>query len=176
MSYISFEGSLIRKGELMTSKAGNKYMFITVARNYRRLNEETKEWEDLASIFQDCTIFGKAAENFEAANPQPGTRLVIHGRLNGQEARSYVNKEGVTVEVPASESVAVEDIGMSFGAWQQPMLPEREGRTSIPKPAQPSQPAKQEESPQDDLFGDLDGDLFADDSSDDDGFDFFDDL
>lgn len=185
MGYITFEGSLVRKNDLREGKNGSKFMHISVARNYSKFNEETKEWEEIGTIFQDAVLFGKLAENFEASDMQPGSRLVISGRLNGDPARSYVNKEGVTVEVPASESIVVDHIGVSFGAWQQPRLPERGSRSQTSSTSQSStKKPKQEELPEDfdvtenleDDFSDFDGDLFSDDSSDDDGFDFFDDL
>lgn len=176
MSYITFEGSLVRKNALKEGKNGSKFIHLSVARNYRELNEQTKEWEDAGTIFQEVVLFGKLAENFEASNVQLGTRLIISGRLTVSPARSYVNKEGVTIEVPASESVVADYIGISFSAWQQPVLLEREGKKSSPKPAQPAvqQVHPAEERPvAEDLFSDED--LFADDSFDD-GFDFFNDL
>lgn len=184
MNYITFEGTLVRKNDLRQGKNGAAFMHFTVARNYSRFNEETRAWEDIASIFQDCVVFGKLAENFDAANPQPGTRLVISGRLSGESARSYENKEGVTVEVPASESVLVDDLGISFSAWQQPKLPERGSKPQTSSASKASAgTSKKGKLPDDfditeeleDDFTDFDGDLFSDDSSDDD-FDFFGDL
>lgn len=173
MSYITFEGSLVRKNELKESKNGNKYMYITVVRNYSRYNEESKGWEEIGSIFQDAVLFGKLAENFEASNLQPGNRLVISGRLDGNEARSYVNKEGVTVEVPVSESIIVDHIGISFTGRQQPVLPERStGSTSATKP----KPAQEELFGQEEVTDDFGGDLFTDNADEDDEFDFFGDL
>lgn len=117
-----FTGSLVKKGELRKSKnSDNKFMYITVAKNYSRYDEDKKEWDNYGTIFVDCLISGRVAENFDASNVKAGDNLIIAGRYKFEDERSFTSKNGNEVNVAATESVIVDEIGMSFKGWKIPM-------------------------------------------------------
>lgn len=182
---ITFTASLVRKGELMTSKNGkneSKYMYITVVRNYQKYNSETEKYEDVGQIYQDCSLNGKTAENFDKSNPSPGALLIIRGRLNYVPENTYTNKNGEEINNPARESVLVDDIGLSFSRWQVPQIEEKESNSkNKTKSSSTKRTTKKSETVEkqndilnkDDLFSE-DTDLvdgFETDDSDDIGFD-----
>lgn len=182
MQKITFTGALVRKGELKTSKRQgrdgtqyeSKFMYITLVRNYRSYDSSSKEWKDEGSIFQECILSGKVAENFNKSNIKPGSRLVVTGELYFVPSNTYTNKEGIEVVNPERENVLVEDIGLSFMGWQIPEdTNSREGTVRESKPVQNIE----SDSFNDDLFSDLD-DTIEDDSANDtdSGDSFFDDF
>ena len=62
----TFEAALVRAGQLQkaTRQDGStsSYMYITVVRNYQKFNRQTQTWEEQGSIFQECSLNGKSAE------------------------------------------------------------------------------------------------------------------
>lgn len=80
---ITVEGNLTSDPKL-GEKDGRAYAQLTVVENDRRLNEDTKEWEDVGEpIFHNTVVFGKQAENV-AASLREGHRVVVTGDLHFQ--------------------------------------------------------------------------------------------
>lgn len=154
---ITFSGGLIKKGELSKTQDGKRsYLFFTLAKNYNEFNSATNQWEEKGTIFMDCVVFGKKAENFSQANIPLGSRIVVSGTTSFSPARSYVTKDGETRQVPESENCLVDEIGLSFEGWQIPSLPDK-GNNKVQK--QPKQeaspaPAKKETISDDVVFDD----------------------
>lgn len=130
----TFEASLVRVGQLQQANRGNgdtnSYMYITVARNYQRLNRDTNKWEEQGTIFQDCSLNGKTAELFAQGNYQPGTLLLISGRKSFIPKQSFQSKKtGEMIERPETESILVESIGAVIGRWQKPIVEKSSGNS-----------------------------------------------
>ena len=126
----TFEAALVRAGQLQkaTRQDGStsSYMYITVVRNYQKLNRQTNTWEEQGSIFQECSLNGKTAELFAQAGYEPGTLLLITGRKAFQPKQSFQSKQtGEMIERPESESIMVDSIGAVIGKWQMPTLPKK---------------------------------------------------
>lgn len=147
-NYIDFFGGLVRKGELYKTDTGNSYVFITVANNYSEYDKETKTWKELGTIYKDCTLWGKDAESFMMSDIPLGTRLMISGELRYAPERTYTNKDGVEVTVPATESVSVDKIGVMLGYGQYVSEIGKTNGQNQPKQTQQKKAVKQEK-PQD---------------------------
>lgn len=161
---LTFEGSLVRQSELMTSKNGEtKFLYLTLSRNYSHYDEKNKTWVNDGSIFQDVTLFNKIAENFAAARLKNGITLIVSGTTSFNPEREYTNKEGIQVKVEPKESILADAIGISFARNQVPTYVKPEynnsGKQSAPA-QQKSAPAKQGPAKQEEFS-------FFDDSLDD---------
>lgn len=76
---VEISGNLTRDAEMRSSRSGTAVLKFSVAVNDRKKNQQTGEWEDVAS-FVDCTMFGRRAEALETYL-QRGTKVFVSGRL-----------------------------------------------------------------------------------------------
>jgi single-strand DNA-binding protein len=105
-THVVIAGNLTRDPELRYTQAGQPVASFTVASTPRSYNKETKEFVDGEAIFQNCTLWGKPAENF-AASATKGSRVIAAGQL---KARTYQTREG---ETKTGIDLIVDEIGMS---------------------------------------------------------------
>lgn len=105
-THVVIAGNLTRDPELRYTQAGQPVASFTVASTPRSFNRETKEFVDGEAIFQNCTLWGKPAENF-AASATKGSRVIAAGQL---KARTYQTREG---ETKTGIDLIVDEIGMS---------------------------------------------------------------
>lgn len=103
---VTIAGNLTRDPELRFTQAGQPVASFTIAATPRTFNKETKEYQDGEAIFQNCTLWGKPAENF-AASATKGSRVIAAGQL---KARTYQTREG---ETKTGIDLIVDEIGMS---------------------------------------------------------------
>ena len=66
-THVTIAGNLTRDPELRYTQAGQPVASFTVASTPRSYNKDTKQYEDGEAIFQNCTLWGKPAENLAAA-------------------------------------------------------------------------------------------------------------
>ena len=111
-SKVIFECNLTKKGELRYASNNNAFLPISVARNYSRYNETTKQWEDIGTFYSNLTLFGKQAEGFSQSNIPLGTSLIVAGRYNSRISKAYVDKNGVEHPARPEEEILVEDIAV----------------------------------------------------------------
>ena len=110
--YKTIIGGLVRKDELK-EKDGRKFLYFSIAENFSKRKEDG-EWEDVGTLYQDCSISGYQAVNFDKVDIPLGTRLIVSGRTGFSPARTYTNKEGVEVDVPASDTLYVDNLGIAI--------------------------------------------------------------
>lgn len=108
--YKILQGGLVRKGELK-EREKSKYLYFTVAENFSKRTEKG-EWEEVGTLYHDCCASGYLAECFSKLDVPLGTRLVISGRTGFSPERTYTNKEGVEVTVPATDTIYVDNLGV----------------------------------------------------------------
>lgn len=108
--YKILQGGLVRKGELKESEK-SKYLYFTVAENFSKRTEKG-EWEEVGTLYHECSVSGYLAECFNKLDVPLGTRLVISGRTGFSPERTYTNKEGVEVTVPATDTIYVDNLGV----------------------------------------------------------------
>lgn len=115
-SNISFVGGLVKISKPFKTKGEfpQTGVFFTIARNYSSYNRDTKTWEELGAVYQDCVVYGKMADNFLASNVPNGTPLNISGTLRGTKKDGFTTKSGIEVPESFIEIVNVDDIGISF--------------------------------------------------------------
>lgn len=73
-------GNLTADPELAFTNAGVGYVRFTIASTPRRLNRDTGQWEDSATLFLSASMFRDAASHV-AESLTKGTRVVAVGRL-----------------------------------------------------------------------------------------------
>lgn len=86
---LTIEGNLVSDPEPGVSANQTEWTRFRIAVNERRLNEETKQWEDGDSVFHDVAVFGKQAKH-AAASLRKGDAALVAGHLR---FGSYVDKE-----------------------------------------------------------------------------------
>ena len=105
-THVVIAGNLTRDPELRYTQAGQPVASFTVASTPRSFNRETKEYVDGEAIFQNCTLWGKPAENF-AASATKGSRVLAAGQL---KARTYQTRDG---EQKTGIDLVVDEVGLS---------------------------------------------------------------
>src|SRR5688572_26659032 len=106
VTQVSIAGNLTRDPELRYTQSGQPVASFTVAATPRSYDKDKKEYVDGEAIFQNCTLWGKPAENF-AASATKGSRVIAAGQL---KARTYQTREG---ETKTGIDLIVDEIGMS---------------------------------------------------------------
>jgi single-strand DNA-binding protein len=104
---ITICGNLTADPELRFTPNGQAVANFTVASTPRRMNNQTKEWEDSPTLFLRCNVWRQQAESV-AESLQRGVRVIVTGRLT---QRSYETKEG---EKRTVYEIEVEDVGPSL--------------------------------------------------------------
>ena len=87
---ITVEGNLTKDPEFGEANNGTKYAQFTVAVTDRKLDEETKQWQDGDTKFHRTTVFGRQAEHVRDSLAK-GDTVLVHGNL---EFRNWTDKEG----------------------------------------------------------------------------------
>ena len=105
---ISFSGNLTKNPELTFTRGGIAQCKFGVAKNTRKQNPQTKEWENGEPTFFNCTAWEKFAEDIAAANYNMGQRVVVTGVI---EQTWWTDRD--TQEQKSSWQVTDDDIGLS---------------------------------------------------------------
>lgn len=91
-SQLQIEGGLVKKKEILTSKAGRKYINFTIVNN-RAKNPNDNTSEEVFKTWIECTAFGKDAEFI---NELPtGALLSLTGQFY-QNEYEYKGEDGNT--------------------------------------------------------------------------------
>lgn len=112
-------GNLTADPELRSLADGTNVCGFTIARNTRRWNRQTNQYEDGDTLYMRCTAWRELAAHC-AASLSKGVRVVAVGSLR---QRTYQTKDGMDRTVT---ELTVEDIGPSL-----------RHRDATPAPARP---------------------------------------
>lgn len=107
---ISFVAGLVSVDETRTSQNGNKYIRLSLAKNYSVKEGET--WVNLDPIWTNVTLWGKQAELFEKSSIPKGTPLFIEAEVRGVKKSAFVTKDGTQVPERVEEDLFVTAIGV----------------------------------------------------------------
>jgi len=106
-THITIAGNLTRDPELRYTQGGQPVASFTVASTPRSYNKDTKQYEDGETIFQNCTLWGKPAENL-AGVATKGARVIAAGQL---KSRTYEARDGTT---KTSTDLIADEVGLSI--------------------------------------------------------------
>lgn len=81
---ITIDGRLAADPELRFGQSGTPICRMRVVASDRRLNQQTKEWEDGDTLWIDVTAFKQLAENV-VESVQKGDLVVITGKIKTEE-------------------------------------------------------------------------------------------
>jgi single-strand DNA-binding protein len=104
---VTIAGNLTRDPEVRFGQGGQAVTSFSVASTPRSWNRETKEYVDGETIFTNCVIFGKPAENL-GASLRKGSRVIATGSF---KSRTYQAKDG---ETKTSTELVVDEMGASL--------------------------------------------------------------
>lgn len=167
-AFVTFEGGLVRKGELRqvnTANGSTSVINLTVARNYQK--RDGNDWVDDGTYYINCTAWGKIAESIANSDIPTGFRLIISGVLTSRLNAEYTAKSGEVIPEHYEEEVRVDSIGVAL-AFNQTVVasraksenggttstaPKQAAKSSAPKSTTPA-PASTTDSSS--LFGDED--------------------
>lgn len=120
-AFVTFEGGLVRKGELRqvnTANGSTSVINLTVARNYQK-----KDSND-GTYYINCTAWGKIAESIANSDIPTGFRLIISGVLTSSLKPEYTAKSGEVIPEHYEEEVRVDSIGVAL-AFNQTVVASR---------------------------------------------------
>lgn len=167
-AFVTFEGGLVRKGELRqvnTANGSTSVINLTVARNYQK--RDGNDWVDDGTYYINCTAWSKIAESIANSDIPTGFRLIISGVLTSRLNAEYTAKSGEVIPEHYEEEVRVDSIGVAL-AFNQTVVasraksenggttstaPKQAAKSSAPKSTTPA-PASTTDSSS--LFGDED--------------------
>lgn len=104
---ITLEGNLTADPEHDTSENGVEYARFSVAVNDRRLNEQTKQWEDAGTVFHRVVVFNDQARHV-IDSLRKGDSVLVAGDLR---FGSYTDKDD---NVRESRDIVADTIGASL--------------------------------------------------------------
>ena len=104
---ITLVGNLTADPELRFTPSGAPVANFTVASTPRTFDRSTSEWKDGESMFINCSVWRRAAENV-AESLTKGMRVIVQGRL---KSRSYDTREG---ERRTVFEIDVDEVGPSL--------------------------------------------------------------
>lgn len=169
-AFVTFEGGLVRKGELRqvnTANGSTSVINLTVARNYQK--KDGNDWVDDGTYYINCTAWGKIAEAIANSDIPTGFRLIISGVLTSSLKPEYTAKSGEVIPEHYEEEVRVDSIGVAL-AFNQTVVASRAksenggttstatkqaAKSSAPKSTTPA-PATASTTDSSSLFGDED--------------------
>lgn len=99
-------GNLANDPELRHTRSGAPVCNFTIASTPRRMNKETREWEDGETVFQKCTVWMQYAEAV-ADSLSKGDRVIATGVI---EVQSWTDRENIK---RSDNILRVEEIGLS---------------------------------------------------------------
>ena len=97
---ITLTGGLPRDAELRFVPNGSAVCEFTIAQSYRRLNQQTNQWEDSRNLYLDVTIWDETASDRRpnpvqlahlASNLSKGSQVAVVGKLH---TKKWQDKEG----------------------------------------------------------------------------------
>lgn len=124
-AFVTFEGGLVRKGELRqvnTANGSTSVINLTVARNYQK--RDGNDWVDDGTYYINCTAWGKIAESIANSDIPTGFRLIISGVLTSRLNAEYTAKSGEVIPEHYEEEVRVDSIGVAL-AFNQTVVASR---------------------------------------------------
>ena len=124
-AFVTFEGGLVRKGELRqvnTANGSTSVINLTVARNYQK--KDGNDWVDDGTYYINCTAWGKIAESIANSDIPTGFRLIISGVLTSRLNAEYTAKSGEVIPEHYEEEVRVDSIGVAL-AFNQTVVASR---------------------------------------------------
>lgn len=124
-AFVTFEGGLVRKGELRqvnTANGSTSVINLTVARNYQK--RDGNDWVDDGTYYVNCTAWGKIAESIANSDIPTGFRLIISGVLTSSLKPEYTAKSGEVIPEHYEEEVRVDSIGVAL-AFNQTVVASR---------------------------------------------------
>jgi single-strand DNA-binding protein len=104
---VTIEGNLTADPEHDTSENGVEYARFSVAVNDRRLNEETKQWEDAGTVFHRVVVFNEQARHV-VDSVRKGDSVLVAGDLR---FGSYTDKDE---KVRESRDIVADTVGASL--------------------------------------------------------------
>ena len=99
-AFVTFEGGLVRKGELRqvnTANGSTSVINLTVARNYQK--RDGNDWVDDGTYYINCTAWGKIAEAIANSDIPTGFRLIISGVLIFKEKINNIQLLGIFLAI-----------------------------------------------------------------------------
>lgn len=123
VTQVVIAGNLTRDPEVRYTQAGNPVASFSVASTPRSYDKDKKEYVDGETIFTNCTLWGKPAENF-ANSATKGTRVLVAGQF---KSRTYQDREG---NDRTGMDLVVDEVGISV------MTKPIGGAVSAPAPAE----------------------------------------
>jgi single-strand DNA-binding protein len=100
---ITVVGNLTRKPQLRYTPTGRAVLDLTVAENYRRRDESSGEWRDVAKTYYTVTCWRRLAEH-SAQTLDKGHAVIVVGRLFVDE---WLDRDGVLRKTPKIDPVSV---------------------------------------------------------------------
>ena len=120
MAHTTFIGGLIRKPELMTSQRDgrtNYFMYLQLAENYQKRDQQNN-YIDNGTFYKTVSVSGHVARMIEAANLQPGTRLLVVGDTYSVWRDEYTTKQQQVVPGHFEEQIRATHVGLDFSGNQ----------------------------------------------------------
>ena len=100
-SYITVTGRVVADPESRTTRNGVPFAAFRVASTVRRINPQTREYQDGGTSFYNVTAFRSLGANI-ANSLKKGEPVVVYGRLRvNQWVRSSDNSHATSVEIDA---------------------------------------------------------------------------
>ncbi|ANY08141.1 hypothetical protein AFB00_19705 [Pseudonocardia sp. HH130630-07] len=100
---ITVVGNLTRRPQLRHTPGGRAVVDLTVAENYRRRDENSGEWHDVAKTYYTVTCWRKLAEH-AAQTLDKGHPVIVVGRMFVEE---WVDRDGVMRKTPRIDPISV---------------------------------------------------------------------
>lgn len=106
VTQITIAGNLTRDPELRTTTNGTAVVSFSVASTPRSFNKETKQYEDGETVYTNCTLWGRPAENL-ASSIKKGNRVLVSGTLKTRKYQSNGEQKTAT-------ELVVDEVGASL--------------------------------------------------------------
>ncbi|WP_060573418.1 MULTISPECIES: single-stranded DNA-binding protein [unclassified Pseudonocardia] len=100
---ITVVGNLTRKPQLRYTHSGRPVLDLTVAENYRRRDDSSGEWRDVAKTYYTVTCWRRLAEH-AAQTLDKGHAVIVVGRLFVEE---WLDRDNVLRKTPKIDPISV---------------------------------------------------------------------